>query len=88
MLKTHLQTHLVYTSPQSKLQLQLYDVTGGTLPEVGGEAKPPDAAGVPNGATPKPPEGAAGATAAEEAEEGFPKLRPLPKGEAAVPDAA
>ena len=54
------------------------------LPEAGGEAKPPDAAW-----TPKPPEGdAAAAAAAEEEEAGFPKVRPLPKGEAAVPDAA
>ena len=55
---------------------------------MGGEAKPPDAAGVPKGATPKPPEGAAGTAAAVVEEDvGFPKVRPLPKGEVAVPDA-
>ena len=70
----------------SAAAVQLYE---HALPEDGGDAKPPDAAGVPKGPTPKPPEGVTGAAAAEEEEEaGFPKVRPLPKGEAAVPDAA
>ena len=56
-------------------------------PEDGGDSNTPDAAGVPNGATPKPPEGGAGAAAEAEEEVGFPKVSPLPKGEVAVPDA-
>lgn len=64
------------------------DLHRHALPEADGEAKPPDAAGVPNGATPKPPEGDAGTAAAEEDEDaGFPKVRPLPKGEVAGPEA-
>lgn len=59
-------------------------LTLDALPEVGGAAKP--AVGVIKGATPKPPADGAGAAAEEEA--GLPKLRPLPKGEAAAPDGA
>ena len=47
---------------------------------------PNPAVGVPKAAAPKPPAAGAGVAAAEE-EVGFPKLRPLPKGEAAAPDA-
>lgn len=58
------------------------------VPEAVGVPKP--AVGVPKGATPKPPAAGAGvaaAAAAGEEEVGFPKLRPLPKGEGAAPDA-
>lgn len=56
------------------------------VPEAVGVPKP--AVGVPKGAAPKPPAAGAGvASAAGEEEVGFPKVRPLLKGEAAAPDA-